>query len=76
MIAWAVFMLMAGAVLAAFRAVVVRSLAEDGRRRGVLSSFGDDAARSKALRWWIASAACLVLLSLGGLWRVAQAVGR
>ena len=74
MVTWLVFGLMVGAVLAAFRAATVLLLARDQVDGTFASAARYVEARSAALRWALFGAACLVALSLGGLWRVAQAV--
>lgn len=76
MVTWVVFGLMAGAVLAAFRAAWVEVFARNARRAEVLAQHAYMARHEEALTWAFRAAGCLVALSLGGLWRVAQAVTR
>lgn len=76
MMTWVVFGLMAGALLSAFRAVTLVVLARDAMDGSVCEARRYVAARSAALRWAVAAAGWAVVLALGGLWRVAQAVTR
>lgn len=76
MMTWVVYGLMAGALLAAFRAVTLVLLARQAFREGRTSSGSYLRDRGAALEWAMASAGCAVALALGGLWRVAQAVTR
>lgn len=76
MTVWVVFGLMAGTLLSAFRAVMLVLLARDAMDGRTDTAYHYVVARSAALRWALGSAGCLVVLALGGLWRVAQAVAR
>lgn len=75
MVTRAVFLLMAGAVLAAFRAVVIVLRSRQAVREGMCPSTRYLSAQGEALDWALWSATCVVL-SLGGLWRVAHMVTR
>lgn len=76
MVTWVVFGLMAGAVLAAFRAVVIVLRSRQAVREGMRPSTRHLSAMGEALEWALWSATCVLLLSLGGLWRVAHMVTR
>jgi hypothetical protein len=74
--AWVAFALMAGAVIAAFRAAREEVFARHALRSEAIVQRQYAVKHEAALTWAFRAAGCLVLLSLGGLWRVAHMVTR
>lgn len=73
---WLIFGLMTAALLSAFRAVWVEVFARHSLRSEVIAQRAYMGKHEAALTWALRSAACLVILAVMGLWRLAGWVAR